>query len=69
MMTERTCQTCKYGGCDPDGPYCAHPDALKQSGGFGLSLASLVIAKLCRYPEHPLFTPYEKKEASDENDP
>lgn len=53
--SRKTCRICAYGACDPDGPYCGHPEAMKRSCGFGLSLSNPAIAEFCPHPERPLF--------------
>ncbi len=54
---KRSCETCKHAGQDPDGPYCASPPAMKQSGGMGLSLSSRALGDLCPHPAHPHWEP------------
>jgi len=41
-MNDKTCRNCKYAGWDPDGPYCANPEVLKEYE-FGLNLSLSVI--------------------------
>lgn len=35
-MMEPNCYNCKHAGCDPDGPFCGHPESFKQTS-FGRS--------------------------------
>lgn len=42
----RDCGTCKYSGCDPDGPYCAHPKVLEKHH-WGLDLSSQALPAFC----------------------
>jgi len=38
-MTQRDCNPCRFAGCDPDGPYCGHPESFKQTMfGRGLNM-------------------------------
>jgi hypothetical protein len=45
---ERECYDCKYACCDPDGPYCGHPESFKQTG-FGRGFNMMRNAKM--HPE------------------
>lgn len=42
MAIEVKCQTCKHCGCDPDGLYCGHPEAINLSV-YGLSLNAATV--------------------------
>ncbi len=56
-MAKKECQGCKHFGVEPDDAFCAHPEAMKRSQGFGLSLSGMGIRTLCPAPEHPLYEP------------
>lgn len=48
MSKDRDCYDCKFAGCDPDGPYCGHPESFKQTifgRGFNMMRNNLM------YPE------------------
>lgn len=50
----RDCNQCRHAGCDPDGPYCGHPHALKITG-FGKSFAAMHELALCDRRRAQLF--------------
>lgn len=37
---DKTCFSCKFAGCDPDGTYCGHDQSFAQTG-YGLSLRAM----------------------------
>jgi len=51
---ERSCATCKFSGCDPDGPYCCHSKVIIKHP-YGLSLSSQTITEFCPSPSLPLW--------------
>lgn len=54
MACERTCDSCKHLGWDPDDLYCAHPKVLEVRP-YGVSLTGPTIARICPAPDHPLW--------------
>ncbi len=63
VNSERDCNVCKYAGCDPDGPYCAHPKSFEQTmfgRGFNMMRnATLHTSTAVCGPDGKLFEPKE----------
>ncbi len=52
--TNRECRTCKFMGSDPDGTFCGHPDSMRQSAGYGLSIKTAT-ELICAEDVRPLW--------------
>jgi len=51
---KKECYNCKHSGCDPDGPYCGHPEAFALSC-FGKSFNAMGKLALCTSQDRQLW--------------
>jgi len=66
-MLKPDCYNCKHAGCDPDGPFCGHPESFKQTmfgRGFNMMRNNLMHPEtsICG-PEGKLFEQKEMNNA------